>query len=105
MVFAPVFGFLGDRYNRKTVMVVGITLWALAILIGSFMGSFTSFLMMRALVGIGDASYSTLAPTILSDLFVKDIRSRALGIYFFSIPVGSGLGYVIGRYCLLTFNF
>merc|ERR1712012_662335 len=96
MVFAPVFGFLGDRYNRKAVMVVGISLWAVATLIGSYMESFSTFMTMRALVGIGEASYTTIAPTILSDLFVKDMRSRALAIFYFAIPVGIGLGYVIG---------
>ena len=35
---------------------------------------------MRALVGIGEASYTTIAPTILSDLFVKEMRSKALAI-------------------------
>ena len=96
MIFAPVFGFLGDRYNRKAVMIVGISLWAIATLVGSYMDSFGTFMTMRALVGIGEASYTTIAPTILSDLFVKDMRSRALAIFYFAIPVGSGLGYVIG---------
>ena len=43
---------------------------------------------MRALVGIGEASYTTIAPTILSDLFVKEMRSKALAIFYFAIPVG-----------------
>jgi len=104
MVFAPVFGFLGDRYNRKAVMVVGISLWAIATLVGSYMDSFSSFMTMRALVGIGEASYTTIAPTLLSDLFVKDMRSRALAIFYFAIPVGSGLGYVIGSSLASTFG-
>ena len=52
---------------------------------------------MRAIVGIGEASYTTIAPTILSDLFVKEMRSKALAIFYFAIPVGSGLGYVVGQ--------
>ena len=48
------------------------------------------------MVGIGEASYSTIAPTIISDLFIKDVRSKMLAFFYFAIPVGSGLGYVIG---------
>lgn len=47
-----------------------------------------SFLAMRAIVGIGEASYSTIAPTIISDLFVKETRSKMLAIFYFAIPVG-----------------
>ena len=97
MVFAPMFGYLGDRYNRKWVMVVGITIWAVATLMGSFMTSFEGFMVMRAIVGIGEASYTTIAPTIISDIFVKETRSKALAIFYFAIPVGSGLGYVVGK--------
>jgi len=61
------------------------------------MEDFYSFVAMRALVGIGEASYTTIAPTILSDLFVKEMRSKALAIFYFAIPVGSGLGYVVGQ--------
>ena len=70
------------------------------------------FLGCRAMVGIGEASYSTIAPTIISDMFVKDVRSRygsvlriillycvlyrMLALFYFAIPVGSGLGYIVG---------
>jgi len=42
----------------------------------------------RAMVGIGEASYSTIAPTIISDMFVKDMRSKMLALFYFAIPVG-----------------
>ncbi|XP_011635726.1 protein spinster isoform X1 [Pogonomyrmex barbatus] len=96
MVFAPLFGYLGDRYNRKFIMSGGVFLWCLTTFIGSYMKTFGWFLFFRALVGIGEASYSTIAPTIISDLFVKDIRSKMLALFYFAIPVGSGLGYITG---------
>lgn len=109
MVFAPLFGYLGDRYSRKAIMAFGVFLWSIFTLIGSFMtGSpdhrdkgwanpdYWMFLGCRAMVGIGEASYSTIAPTIISDMFVKDVRSRMLALFYFAIPVGSGLGYIVG---------
>lgn len=88
MVVAPIFGYLGDRFSRKYLMALGLAIWLVAVVVGSFMESFVSFLVMRALVGIGEASYSTIAPTILSDLFVKDVRSKMLALFYFAIPVG-----------------
>ena len=44
--------------------------------------------MLRGLVGIGEASYSTVAPTIIADLFVGDHRSKALSLFYFAIPCG-----------------
>ena len=37
MIFAPLFGFLGDRYSRKWIMAMGVFLWSLTTLLGSFM--------------------------------------------------------------------
>ncbi|KAH0561730.1 protein spinster isoform X3 [Cotesia glomerata] len=94
MIFAPLFGYLGDRYNRKIIMSVGVFIWCLTTLLGSYMETFGTFILFRMCVGIGEASYSTIAPTIISDLFVKDTRSKMLALFYFAIPVGSGLGYI-----------
>uniref|UniRef100_A0A8B9XPQ9 Protein spinster homolog 1 n=1 Tax=Bos mutus grunniens TaxID=30521 RepID=A0A8B9XPQ9_BOSMU len=96
MVLAPVFGYLGDRYNRKYLMC-GIAFWSLVTL-GSFIPRerFWLLLLTRGLVGVGEASYSTIAPTLIADLFVADQRSRMLSVFYFAIPVGSGLGYIAG---------
>ncbi|KAF4527802.1 hypothetical protein B566_EDAN016214 [Ephemera danica] len=96
MIFAPLFGYLGDRYSRRAIMAFGVFLWSLTTLVGSFMDSYGWFLFFRALVGIGEASYSTIAPTIISDLFVHDMRSKMLALFYFAIPVGSGMGYIVG---------
>ena len=109
MIFAPLFGYLGDRYSRKAIMAAGVFLWSIFTLIGSFISGksenhglqwqnpdFWSFLACRAMVGIGEASYSTIAPTIISDMFVKNMRSKMLALFYFAIPVGSGLGYIVG---------
>nr|CAB3266535.1 protein spinster homolog 1 [Phallusia mammillata] len=99
MVVAPLFGYLGDRFNRKLVILVGMLIWSGCTLLASFINDpnhFWMFLCLRGLVGIGEASYSTVAPTIIADLFVKTQRTRMLSVFFFAIPVGSGLGYIVG---------
>ncbi|XP_030557907.1 protein spinster isoform X1 [Drosophila novamexicana] len=96
MIFAPLFGYLGDRYSRRWLMAVGVALWSTTTLLGSYMHTYGWFITFRALVGIGEASYSTIAPTIISDLFVNSMRSKMLAMFYFAIPVGSGLGYIVG---------
>lgn len=98
MVFAPIFGYLGDRFPRKYVMAIGISIWSATTFAGSLMGRshFWGFFAFRGLVGIGEASYSTVAPTVIADLFVADHRSKALSLFYFAIPCGSGLGYIVG---------
>ncbi|CAH0715602.1 unnamed protein product, partial [Brenthis ino] len=96
MVFAPIFGYLGDRYSRRTIMALGVALWCITTFVGSFISNFAVFALFRGLVGIGEASYSTIAPTLISDLFVGNVRSKMLAFFYFAIPVGSGFGYIVG---------
>lgn len=98
MVLAPVFGYLGDRYNRKVIMSFGIFFWSMVTLASSFVSKdyLWALLLTRGLVGVGEASYSTIAPTVIADLFVKEKRTKMLSVFYFAIPVGSGLGYIVG---------
>ncbi|XP_078081297.1 protein spinster homolog 1-like isoform X2 [Mustelus asterias] len=98
MILAPLFGYLGDRYNRKILMSIGILIWCVVTLAGSFttQSYFWALVVSRAFVGIGEASYSTIAPTIIADLFVGDKRTFMISIFYVAIPVGSGLGYILG---------
>ncbi|XP_030655670.1 protein spinster homolog 3 isoform X2 [Nomascus leucogenys] len=108
LLSAPVFGYLGDRHSRKATMSFGILLWSGAGLSSSFISPRYSwlFFLSRGVVGTGSASYSTIAPTVLGDLFVRDQRTRVLAIFYIFIPVGSGLGYVLGSaVTMLTGNW
>lgn len=49
---------------------------------------FWILLLTRGLVGVGEASYSTIAPTIIADLYVQGKRTNMLSIFYFAIPVG-----------------
>ncbi|XP_032902282.1 protein spinster homolog 1-like [Amblyraja radiata] len=97
-VLAPFFGYLGDRYNRKILMGIGIIIWSSAVLAGSFVNEsgFWLLILCLSVVGIGQAIYSTIAPTIIADLFTDAKRTWALSFFYIAIPVGSGLGYILG---------
>ena len=85
---SPLFGYFGDRYSRKWIVAIGMTTSLLAVFIGSFMESYAGFLVMRLIVGIGQSSFATVAPTIISDMFVKELRSKMLALFYLAMPVG-----------------
>lgn len=90
MFLSLAFGYLGDRFNRKLIITGGILCWSSVTLASSFIGRdhYSVFLLMRGLLGIGQAGFSTVAPTIIADLFVDTTRTTALSVFYFAIPVG-----------------
>lgn len=95
-VTSPFFGYLGDRLSRKWLIAVGIFVWSLGTVLTGFAGGFGLLLGFRVLVGLGEASYATISPSLISDAFGTAKRNNALTIFYVAIPVGSALGYLLG---------
>ncbi len=95
-VTAPVFGALGDRRSRPRLIAVGVAIWSFATALSGLATNYLSLLLARASVGIGEAAYVTIAPSLLSDYFPARLRGRVMAIFFCAIPVGSALGYIVG---------
>ena len=96
MATAPVFGALGDTRSRPRLIALGVTIWSVATALGGLAWSFASLLAARAMVGVGEAAYGTISPSLLADYFRKEFRGRVFGVFFLAIPVGFGLGLAIG---------
>jgi predicted MFS family arabinose efflux permease len=73
-----------------------VGLWSLATALSGLAGSYLGLLAARASVGIGEAAYGTIAPSLLSDYYPAAQRGRVMAIFFCAIPVGSALGFVVG---------
>lgn len=95
-VTSPLFGSLGDRGSRTRLIALGVSLWSAATVASGFAVGPWSLLVARALVGVGEASYATLAPTIIDDLAPASKRGRWLAVFYVAMPVGAALGYLIG---------
>lgn len=93
---APLFGALADRGPRKGLIAFGVVTWSLATAASGLAGSLWTLLLARAVVGVGEASYATLAPTIIDDITPPERKGRALAIFYLATPLGSALGYVLG---------
>src|ERR1700730_17440739 len=61
MFTAPFFGFLADRYARKTLIILGATIWSGATLLTAITHDFQTLLFRHTVVGIGEASFATIA--------------------------------------------
>jgi MFS family permease len=118
-ILAPLFGRLGDRYSRTKLMAGAAVVWSLATgvtawidrspilppplqlhlpLFGVLVLSSVALGLccVRAVVGIGESSYSTITPTLIADYFPMERRATGLGIFQAAIPMGFALGYVLG---------
>ena len=95
-VSCPFFGYLGDRMKRKWLIAGGVLVWSLATIKTGFAMGFVSLLVARIFVGLGEASYATISPSLISDTFRPEKRNNALTIFYVAIPVGAALGYIVG---------
>jgi len=98
MFAAPLVGWMGDRFPRKNIVVVGIFIWSGFTFFTWLVHDYNQLLFRHAIVGIGEASYATIAPTLIADSFPPLKRGRMLSIFFLGLPVGSAAGYFVGGY-------
>ena len=93
---SPVFGFLGDRASRKWLIAFGVVVWSLGTVMSGLAGGFAMLMFYRVLVGVGEASYGTISPGVLSDVFPKEKRNNAMTIFYMAIPLGAAMGSLLG---------
>jgi MFS family permease len=95
-VMAPGVGWLNDRSDRRKLMAFGVTLWSLATVAAAFARSFDQMLWARAILGVGEASYGVVAPTLLADFFDPRRRGKIMSLFYLALPVGTAIGYGLG---------
>ena len=96
---SPVFGVWSDRAGeggRKRLVAAGIAVWSAATVASGLATSAGSLFAARAFVGVGEASYATIAPTLIDDMAPPGRKGRWMAIFYAATPVGSALGYVVG---------
>lgn len=96
MVASPLGGILGDRMPRRYLVAASVGLWSLATIGSGLAGTFITFLIARAIIGIGEAGYGAVAPAIISDLYPRNLRTRMLSFFYTAIPVGAAAGFAVG---------
>jgi multidrug resistance protein len=98
MLAAPLTGPLADRFSRRGIMVAGGLIWSALTLLTAVTYNFQELLIRHTLVGIGEATFSTIAPAFLADMFPEHRRGRILSIFYLALPMGTALGYLVGGF-------
>jgi len=98
MLLSPIFGWLGDRFSRWLLIGIGVLLWSLASGASGLAQYYAMLLGTRCLIGVGEAAYGPVAPTLISDLYPVAERGKVLAWFYAAIPVGSAFGYILGSH-------
>jgi MFS family permease len=98
MVASPFTGVAGDRWPRRFLVGAGVLVWSLATVLSGMATSYHHLLLARSVIGVGEAGFGVVSPTLISDLFSREARGRMLAFFYVAIPVGSALGFLLGGY-------
>lgn len=89
-------GRLADSRSRRTIIAMGFATWSLFSAGCGLARTFAQMLLMRVGVGVGEATLSPAAYSLLTDYFPPQRRATALSVYGMGIYIGSGLAFLLG---------
>ena len=107
-VFYAVFGIplarFADVWVRRSLISIGLMFWSAMTAASAFARSFGVLTTFRIGVGIGEASASPAAYSMLSDYYSPKLRSTVLAIYSSGVYIGGGIGLFLGGWVMETWN-
>jgi MFS family permease len=89
-------GRLADSKSRRSIIAVGIFFWSLMTAACGTAKSYWQFFLYRMGVGVGEATLSPSAYSLIADYFPKESRATAISVYSMGIYIGSGLAFLLG---------
>lgn len=99
-VFYALFGIplgkLADSWHRVRLMTAGLAVWSAFTALSGFAKNFTMLSVARIGVGVGEATASPSAYSLISDWFPKKMRATALAVYSSGLYIGGGVSLLIG---------
>jgi len=101
-VFTLVYAFAGvpigrltDTWSRTRLIGLGVGVWSLFTAASGFAWNYTSFLLTRIGVGIGEASCAPASQSLIGDLYPPERRARAMAIFMLGLPLGLFAAYLL----------
>ena len=89
-------GYLADRSRRTWIVSAGIAIWSAATALSGVARSFAQMFVARVSVGVGEATLSPCAMSLIADSFPADRRGKPIALYSSAISVGSALAALLG---------
>lgn len=93
---APVIAYFADKSPRQIWVSVCAVLWSGATALTGLAKNFFHIAMARSFIGIGEAGFTSVSPSLAAEGFDKTVRARILAILGLALPLGSALGYLLG---------
>src|SRR3546814_2465160 len=92
------FGIAVDRFNRRNLLAMALSLWSGFTLICGLVNSYVALLFARSAVGAAAAGGSPAGMALLTAYFCPGVRASSVGLWYMSAGVGTLIAYmVIGR--------
>ena len=98
-------GSLGDRFGRKRALFVGLAVFGFGSLMAATAGSSTELIAWRAVMGIGAAAIMPTTLSIITNIFPKDERPKAIAIWAAMAGMGIAIGPVSGGFLIEHFHW
>jgi EmrB/QacA subfamily drug resistance transporter len=98
-------GTLGDRFGRKRALQSGLVLFGLASVLAAMAGDANQLIALRAAMGIGGAMIMPATLSVIMNVFPREERAKAIGIWSAIAGVGIGLGPFVGGLLLEWFSW
>lgn len=95
-VVSPVIGWFADRWRRTWILGIGVGVWGIATVGTGLARNYGQLVTARCFLGIGEATYGVIAPTLLMDLFSRQVRARVMSAFYLAMPIGTALGIGLG---------
>jgi len=89
-------GILSDLKSRRAVIATGVAVWSSFTALGGLARNFSQLFLCRSFVGVGEASYTPAAQSLIADYFPERGRALALGIFWGGLALGGILGIWVG---------
>ncbi len=89
-------GYLADRSRRTWIVSAGIAIWSAATALSGLARSFGHMFVARVSVGVGEATLSPCAMSLIADSFPADRRGKPIALYSSAISVGAALAALLG---------
>ncbi len=95
---SPFVGYLMHKYRPQVVLAFAVLSWSAATAATGIVRLLLTMVALRAIIGIGQAIFSTASPPIIDSIASKSWKARAMSIYYAAVPIGIALGFIAGGF-------
>ena len=97
MFTCPLAAHFSQHVHPFRLMTLGLLIWSIACMSFRITKQFNVLVFLRALTGVGEAGFISLAPAVIVDSAPANRKTVYMGIFFVFIPVGVAIGFIYGE--------